>query len=123
LRVKHWEVRVLVEETHGEVVVLVPEGRLVMGGPAEEFEKRVQDLFAEGKRAVITDLHRVTQVDSTGIRGFVRGHTTAQKVKGRFALCEQQYSVQLVLEITRLNTLLDMHPSLQDALESMPGGK
>jgi anti-sigma B factor antagonist len=116
-------VRVLVEETHGEVVVLVPEGRLVMGGPAEEFEKRVQDLFGEGKRAVIADLHRVTQVDSTGIRGFVRGHTTAQKAHGRFALCEQQYSVQLVLEITRLNTLLEMHPSLQDAIEAMPGNK
>ena len=113
----------LVEETAGDIVVLVPEGRLVMGGPAEEYEKRVQDLFAEGKRALVTDLHKVTQVDSTGIRGFVRGHTTAQKIGARFAMCEPQYSVQLVLEITRLNTLLEMHPSLQDAIEAGSGKK
>jgi anti-sigma B factor antagonist len=115
----HWEVRVLVEETAGDIVVLVPEGRLIMGGPAEEYEKRVQELFTEGKKALITDLHKVTQVDSTGIRGFVRGHTTAKKLGGRFALAEVQYSVQLVLEITRLNTLLEMHPSLQDALDEV----
>ena len=107
----------LVEETAGEVVVLVPEGRLIMGGPAEEYEKRVQDLFAEGKRRLVTDLHKVTAVDSTGIRGFVRGHTTAQKCGGRFALAELQYPVELVLEVTRLNTLLEIHPSLQDAID------
>ena len=111
----------LVEETAGEVVVLVPEGRLIMGGPAEEYEKRVQDLFAEGKPAVVTDLHKVTQVDSTGIRGFVRGHTTAQRLGRRFALADLQYPVQLVLEITRLNTLLEIHPSLQDAIEANTG--
>ena len=113
----------LVEETAGDIVVLVPEGRLIMGGPAEEYEKRVQDLFTSGKRALVTDLHKVTQVDSTGIRGMVRGHTAAQKCGGRFALAEPQYAVQLVLEITRLNTLLEIHPSLQDAIEAGPKPK
>lgn len=113
----------LVEETAGEIVVLVPEGRLVMGGPAEEYEKRVQDLFAGGQKVLVTDMHKVSQVDSTGIRGLVRGHTSAQKAGGRFALCELQYAVELVLEITRLNTLLEIHPSLQDALEPGPAKK
>ena len=108
----------LVEETAGDILVLVPEGRLVMGGPAEEFEKRVQELLSSGQRSLVADLHKVTQVDSTGIRGIVRGHTTAQKLGARFAICEPQYPVQLVLEITRLNTLLETHPSLQDALEA-----
>lgn len=111
----------LEEENAGEVIVLVPEGRLIMGGPAEEYEKRVQDLYTSGKRNIVTDLHKVTQVDSTGIRGFVRGHTTAKKLGGRFAMAELQYAVQLVLEITRLNTLLEIHPSLQDAIEAMDG--
>lgn len=109
----------LVEEDAGEIVVLIPEGRLIMGGPAEEYEKRVQDLYASGKRKIVSDLHKVTQVDSTGIRGFVRGHTTAKKTGGRFAMAELQYPVQLVLEITRLNTLLEIHPSLQDAIEAL----
>lgn len=106
------------ESSSDDAVILVPEGRLVMGGPAEEFEKKVQDLFAKGTLVVVADMHKVTQVDSTGIRGFVRGHSAAQRNGGRFALAGVQYAVQLVLEITRLNSILEIHPSVEDALEA-----
>ena len=68
------------QDAVGRRVVLSPQEGLVAGGPAEEFEQRVQALFRDGYTDVLVDLRHVPTVDSRGVRAFVRGHTTAQRL-------------------------------------------
>ena len=88
-----------------------------MGGPAEEFEQRVQDLLAEGFLHLVTDLRRVPQVDSSGIRALVRGYTTAQRFGGSFKLVAPSTLVRTILEVTRLNSIFPIYDSVEEATQ------
>ncbi|RPJ63823.1 MAG: STAS domain-containing protein [Acidobacteria bacterium] len=96
-------------------LVLSPHEPLVAGGPAEDFERYVQGLFRQGYRHLVTDLRNVPSVDSAGVRALVRGHTSAQRVGGTFRLVELNESVRTVLQLSRLDTVLEIHDSLEAA--------
>jgi anti-anti-sigma factor len=103
------------EHTLGDRLVLSPQEALVAGGPAEEFERRVQTLFREGHRRLVTDLRAVPYVDSGGIRAFVRGHTTAQRLGGSFALASPNARVRTMLAAARLETVFEIFDTLEQA--------
>ena len=72
--------------TVGDRLVMSPMEPLVAGGAAEAFERHVQQLFRSGYRHLVVDLSGVPVIDSAGIRAFVRGHTSAQRVGGTLRL-------------------------------------
>ena len=95
--------------------VLVPEGRIVAGPAAEEFDRRVQALLAEGKIRLIADLRAVPQIDSTGICGIVRGFISAQRLGGSYSLVGPNSTVSLVLRTTKLDSIIPVFESVEDA--------
>ena len=96
-------------------LVLSLQEPLVVGGPAEEFEQRVQRLLRDGYRNLMIDLHEVPRIDSGGIRALVRGHTTAQRLGARFSLVGPNAHVRDVLRISRLDTALSIYDTLDAA--------
>ena len=70
----------------GDRLVMSPMEALVAGGPAEAFERHLQQLFRGGYRHLVVDLSGVPAIDSAGIRALVRGHTTARRVGGTLRL-------------------------------------
>ncbi len=103
------------EQAVGDFLVLSPQGRLAMGGPAEEFEQRVQELVAEGHIQLVADLRAVPQLDSSGIRALVRGHTTTQRFGGSFRLVGPSALVRGILQMTRLISILPIFDSVEAA--------
>jgi anti-anti-sigma factor len=103
------------EQTFGDRLVLSPAEALVAGGPAEEFEQRVQELFRQGYERLITDLRAVPYIDSRGIRALVRGHTTAQRMGRSFALAGPNARVQTLLEASRLDSVLEIYDTIEQA--------
>jgi len=101
----------------GDQLVLSPQEDLVENGPAEEFERRVQGLFRDGHRHLAVDLQGVSRIDSAGIRAFVRGHTTAQRLGGSFKLVAPNESVRTVLHVLHLDTVLPIFDSVDTARE------
>lgn len=85
------------------------------GGPAEELERRIQELFREGYRHVVVDLRAVPLADSTGLRALVRGHTSAQRLHRRFTLIGPNARVRDVLAISMLDRVFEIKDSLADA--------
>lgn len=111
------------ERREGRRLVISPHESLVGGGPAEEFERRVQALFRDGFRDLIIDLRAVPCIDSAGIRALVRGHTTAQRLHGTFRLCSPNNAVSTVLHLGRLDAVLDIYPTVEEARASgLPWG-
>lgn len=99
----------------GSRLVLSPQEALVAGGPAEELEHRVQDLFRQGYQHVVVDLRNVPRADSAGIRALVRGHTTAQRLHRRFTIVAPNARVSELLRLSLLDRVLEVKDSLAEA--------
>ncbi len=96
-------------------VLVAPREPLVAGGPAEEYERRVHELFRTGCRHLIADLRGVSSIDSAGIRALVRSHTTAQRIDGQFTIVAPQPDVRHVLALSRLDSVFHIRESLEEA--------
>jgi anti-anti-sigma factor len=101
--------------TVGDRLVMSPMEPLVAGGAAETFERHVQQLFRTGYRHLVVDLSGVPVIDSAGIRAFVRGHTSAQRVGGTLRLAAAPAAVSRVLELANLAGVFEMYPSVEAA--------
>ncbi|MGW5860802.1 STAS domain-containing protein [Streptomyces sp. NPDC055239] len=71
---------------------------------------------APGTRVVI-DLRRVTFIDSSGINVFIAGHRALAEAGGRLRLAAPSESVARTLEIVGIDTLIDICPTLGEALD------
>jgi anti-anti-sigma factor len=92
-----------------------PMESLVAGGAAETFERHVQQLFRRGYRHLVVDLSGVPMIDSAGIRAFVRGHTSAQRVGGTLRLAAASAAVSRVLELANLAGVFEIYASVEAA--------
>ena len=95
-------------------LLLSPQEPLVAGGPAEELERRIQDVFKLGYEHVVVDLRGVPTTDSAGIRALVRGHTSAQRLNRRFTLVSPNPKVKELLELSLLTNVLEVVDTIVD---------
>jgi anti-anti-sigma factor len=99
----------------GRRVVLSPQEGLVAGGPAEEFEQRIQTLLRDGHQDLLVDLRNVPRIDSRGVRALVRGHTTAQRLHATFRLACPSAHIREVLALSRLDSIFTIHDTFEEA--------
>ena len=99
----------------GRRVVLSPQEGLVAGGPAEEFEQRIQTLLRDGHHDLLVDLRNVPRIDSRGVRALVRGHTTAQRLHASFRLACPSAHIREVLALSRLDSIFTIHDTFEEA--------
>jgi anti-anti-sigma factor len=103
------------QDAVGRRVVLSPQEGLVAGGPAEEFEQRVQRLYRDGYTDLLVDLRQVPTIDSRGVRALVRAHTTAQRLGGSFRIACPCSQVRSILEVSKLDNVFVVHDTLAAA--------
>jgi len=96
-------------------LVLSPQEALIAGGPAEELERRIQEVFKIGYEHVVIDLRGVPSADSAGVRALVRGHTSAQRLNRRFTLVSPNPKVKDLLELSLLTNVLEVVDTLVEA--------
>ncbi|MEU7474224.1 STAS domain-containing protein [Streptomyces sp. NPDC044984] len=65
---------------------------------------------------IVVDLHDVTFMDSSGINILIAAHQTVTAAGGRLRLAAPTDSVQRVLQLTGVDTLVDCYPTLRRAL-------
>jgi anti-anti-sigma factor len=106
---------VTVKGSKSDRLLLSPQEALVAGGPAEELERRIQDVFKSGYEHVVIDLRGVPTADSAGIRALVRGHTSAQRLNRRFTLVSPNPRVRELLELSLLTRVLEVVDTLVEA--------
>jgi anti-anti-sigma factor len=92
-----------------------PQEPLVAGGPAEELEHRIQEIFRRGFGHIVLDLSAVPAVDSAGVRAMVRGHTTAQRLHRRFTLVAPNAKVRELLKFSLLDNVIETVESVGEA--------
>jgi anti-sigma B factor antagonist len=108
------------ERTVDGIPVLEVVGRMVLGERTSDtlFRSKVSDLLASGRHRLVINLEQVAQLDTSGLTALVTAHLTAAKRGGALKLVNPSSRVRELLQITRLNTLLQMYDSEAQALAS-----
>jgi anti-sigma B factor antagonist len=95
-------------------------GRVDLEGDTSlAFKDRLKALIADGNVHVIVDLGNVGFLDSQGLGALISGLKVLRQVEGSFVLTNLSESVEAVLRITRLIRVLDIQPTVDDALRSL----
>jgi anti-sigma B factor antagonist len=76
-------------------------------------------LYAGDAKKVLVDLGEVRFIDSSGLGALVSGFKNAVSSRGRLALSGLQAQVVTMFELTRLNRVFDIFPTVEEAISSL----
>ena len=108
----------LTTREEGRVTIVTVRGDLVIGEPESTFKKTVTRLLEDGSVNLLVDLKDVEFLDSTGLGALVRALTTSQKEGGQTKLLHAGPQVRKLLEMTKLDSVFEMHEDLERAVSS-----
>lgn len=101
----------------GDVIVVHCQGRIVYRDEATELSRLVGQILKNGTKLVL-ELSGVSVMDSAGIGELALLQTWAQERNADFKCAAATPIVRALLDLTNLDSVLELHPSLDSALES-----
>jgi anti-anti-sigma factor len=100
-----------------DVIIVHCQGRIVYRDEAAALSRVVGDVMSQARKIVL-DLSGVSSLDSAGIGELVLLHTWAQRAKVDFKVAGPNHLVRTLLDLTKLDSVLEIHSSLDEALEA-----
>jgi anti-sigma B factor antagonist len=95
--------------------VVALSGRLVLGREVQQMESTITELVAQGARKFIFDLRSLDYTDSSGIGCFVSCLTKIKKSSGDMRLAGANERVTRLFQLTGVDHLMPMYPSVSEA--------
>lgn len=95
----------------GNVCVLTPHGKIVIGEEVTALREKIKELLKDGTRNVLFNLSDISYIDSTGVGALVGSFTTIRNQGGQMKLANLSQRVQDILLITKLLTVFDVFDS------------
>lgn len=102
----------------GDVIIVHCQGRIVYRDEAAALSRVVGEVLRLGSN-VILDLGGVDSMDSAGIGELVLLYTVARERNANLKWANPNGLVRTLLGLTNLDTVLDVHPSVDTALEAL----
>jgi anti-anti-sigma factor len=99
----------------GEIIVIHCQGRIVYRDEAAALSNVAGEVLHSGGKVVL-DLSGVVSIDSAGIGELVSLHTRAQHQNADLKLAGPSPLVSELLVLTNVNSVLEIHPDLNEAL-------
>jgi anti-sigma B factor antagonist len=93
-------------------------GRIVFGEEAAMLRDAVKLAIADGQKRIVLNLREVNYIDSGGLGTLVALHTSAHNAGGAIKLASLTDRVGDLLQLTKLLTVFEVHPTEYEALES-----
>ncbi|HZQ96769.1 MAG TPA: STAS domain-containing protein [Candidatus Sulfotelmatobacter sp.] len=101
----------------GDVIVVHCQGRIVYRDEAAALSRLVGEILKSGSKLVL-ELSGVTAMDSAGIGELALLQSWAQQRSAEFKCAGANPMVRTLLDLTNLDSVLEVHPSLESALDS-----
>jgi anti-sigma B factor antagonist len=101
----------------GDVVIVHCQGRIVYRDEAAALSRVVGEVL-QSERKVVLDLSGVSAMDSAGIGELALLHSWAQGSNANLKCAGPTPIVKTLLDLTNLDSVLEVHPSLDAALDS-----
>jgi anti-sigma B factor antagonist len=102
------------------VIVLELKGQLQMGVECKRLELAMDDLLKEKQTRVILDLSQVIKVDSDGVGKIVNCLSRLKVAGGTLYLAGVSGMVAGILKLTKVDRLVKVYPTTQEAAQSFP---
>ncbi len=113
---KEWQLKLSLETRNcGEVIIVHCQGRIVYRDEAAALSRIVGDVLTQTGNLVL-DLSGVHSMDSAGIGELALLQLRAREKNVNLKCAGANRIVRTLLDLTRLDTVLDVHPSLESAL-------
>ena len=100
----------------GDVVVFRLKGRVLVGESSHQLHEVVRDALTKGARKLLLELVAVSYIDSVGVGELVSSYAAAHRAGGELKLSNLTKRVQALVQLTRLNSIIDTHPDEASAL-------
>jgi anti-sigma B factor antagonist len=100
-----------------DVTVVYCQGRLVYRDEAAAATARISELIAH-HRLIVLDLSEVQAIDGAGLGQLVILHMRAQQSDCMIKLAAPSARVRELLELTNLDSVLETHPTVEEAILS-----
>jgi len=108
----------IVQKDSGAVTVLELSGQVVIGGESNQLAKRIKEAIEQGRKQLVLDVANVRHVDSAGLGILVAAHRTAKGQGASVKLARITDRFKLLLNITKLITIFECYPSVEEAVKS-----
>ena len=99
----------------GSVTIVAPRGDVDMA-VADDIRGRLTGLVDKGQARLVLDLGAVMYIDSSGLGALVAAMKHARGVGGDIKVCALASDVRALFEMTRLNKVLSVHATRQEAI-------
>ena len=101
----------------GDVLIVHCEGRIVYRDEAAAVSRLVEEVLRNGSKLVL-DLSGVASMDSAGIGELALLQTWAQDRGAEFKCAGANETIRELLDLTNLNSVIEVHSTLESALEA-----
>jgi anti-sigma B factor antagonist len=101
----------------GDVMIVHCQGRIVYRDEAASLSQVVEEIL-DHRDKVVLDLSGVQSIDSAGIGELVLLYTRAQEKNVSFKVAGANTLVRTLLDLTNVDRVLDVHPSIPAALDA-----
>jgi anti-anti-sigma factor len=102
---------------HGDVIIVHCQGRIVYRDEAAALSRLVAEVLQHTGKLVL-DLSGVESIDSAGIGELALVQTWAKEQDAELKCAGPNSLVRALLDLTNLDSVLEVHPSIESALES-----
>ncbi len=104
-------------DRHGDTLVVTVAGDVDMRRSAT-FQRSLMELFDHNPKRILIDLAGVRYIDSSGLASMVKLLSRVRQDELELCLCGLTDLVRSMLEITRLDTVFTICPSVAEAMET-----
>lgn len=105
----------ILEKKMSDVAVLSIQDDSLVSANVAAFKKEMEELAARTDRIVV-DLSQVQFIDSAGCGALLQFHKQLLARGGALRVCCVSHSVRALFELVRMQRVLEIHPSRQQAL-------
>ena len=87
---------------------------------AENMESRLLNLIGDSTPNMVIDLSDLTFITSIGIGVLIAADARSRSMRGAVRLVNPTGEVARILEMTNIDSLVEIHATIDDAVESLP---
>jgi anti-anti-sigma factor len=102
-----------------DILVIELSGRITLGRESTHIEDTVVKALAEGVRNIVMDVSNVHVIDSSGVGIIALSFGKLSKQGGRFRVAGATGHVLEILQITHLDSVIPLSPSVEEACATM----
>jgi len=110
------------EEKKGDVLILILEGELMGGDDLKPFQEKIYQAIKQKRTRIVVDMADVKWMNSSGLGTLMAGLTTLRSSEGDLKLARVPERVKRPIQITKLDLVLQMFDTVEDAIRSFEMG-